>query len=65
MNFKAQLQTESLNAIRAQVDTSNLALKEKQNELIHVERKLNRITESINDSEMKADQLRQSSRAQE
>ena len=53
------MQEESLSTVRSQIESSNLVLKEKQNEVLSLDRKSNRLSENISEYELKADQLRQ------
>jgi len=58
MVFKVNLQEESLHNVKNQVESANLVLKEKQNEILTIEKNLNKLGEIVNDYQNQKEQLK-------
>ncbi len=57
--FKINLHEESLQTAKNQIDSTNIVLKEKQTEVLNLEKKLNKLHETINDSQNKFNDIQQ------
>lgn len=57
--FKINLHEESLQTAKNQIDSTNIVLKEKQTEVLNLEKKLNKLYETINDSQNKFNDIQQ------
>lgn len=65
MIFKINLQEESLNTVKNGIENANLILKEKQNEILNLEKRNTKINETINENQVKLNQIITEYEAQE
>lgn len=63
--FKANLQEENLNTVKSQIESTNLILKEKQSEILILEKRITKLNENMGEYQLKMDQIRLECEAKE
>jgi len=59
MKFKANLQEETLNTLKSQIESTNLILKEKQNEALVLEKRLSELNETMTQAQTVLHKIRE------
>jgi len=63
--FKMNMQEENLTAAKNQLESTTIMLKEKQNEILQLDKNINHLNDMVHGYELRSDQLKQECEARE